>query len=478
MTHEKTLFARLEEYSRSDMLPMHMPGHKRACIAPYLSGLSAALDITEVEGFDNLHAPTGLLMEAQANAAACWGATESYFLVGGSSAGILSGIYAAARRGDEILLGRNAHKSVFHAIELCGLVPRLLTPPFIPGTEIFASMPPETVKAAIAAHPDARLLVLTSPTYEGVLSDIETIAGICHEHGLTLMVDEAHGAHLGLGGSFPKGAVACGADLVVQSLHKTLPSLTQTAILHRCGCRVSPERLRHALAVFQTSSPSYLLMASIDGCVTLLRESPDLLPTWRENLRRFSEETAALRNIRVLFSGTLPPSVFDHDPSKLVLTANCSGHALGSALRDRFHIEPEMTAPGYALAMTGAGDSAESLARLARGLSELDASLPQVPPAPFAASLPPAELVMEPGLAMQSPVRFSPPADAVGQVSGEYVWAYPPGIPLLLPGERISRELAGLLANKTARLHSTYSRIPSEIAVVRQKTPAEFPFRA
>ncbi len=464
---QKMLLDALETYAAGDFLPMHMPGHKRSVQLPYLETLCARLDITEIDGFDNLHAPHGLLQQAQQRAAMLWGAAESYFLVNGSSGGILAGLYAATRRGDEIILTRAAHKSVFHAIELCGLIPRYLLPPYVAGTDIFASISPQSVADALAAHPNAKLLLLTSPTYEGVISDIAAIAKLCHEKGVVLMVDEAHGAHLGIGGAFPPGACACGADIVVQSLHKTLPSLTQTAILHRCSDRVDPARLRHALAVFQTSSPSYLLMASIDACVTSLAQDPEILVRWRERLKRIDAQTANLRNLSLLLRGTLPETVFAFDAGKLLLCARgCSGYALARTLREQFHIELEMAAPGYALAMTGAGDTEQSLDRFAQALHALDAQCaadyPQMPSQAILAAVP--ELSLPPAEAVNAPYEFCPLSDCEGRVAAEYAWVYPPGIPLIVPGERINAQIA--VACDSGTLQSTYGRLP-QIAVVK-----------
>lgn len=462
----KTLLERLKALAASDMLPMHMPGHKRSLLAPYLEELGAKLDVTEIHGFDDLHQPEGILREAQGRAAELWGAEESYFLVNGSSAGILAGLYACTRPGDELLLTRGAHKSIFHAIELGGLLPRFLLPPSLPGG-LFGSVSPAEVEAALEKYPKVKLVLLTSPTYEGVLSDVGGIARLCHGRGVLLMVDEAHGAHLGLGGGFPEGAVKAGADLVVQSLHKTLPSLTQTAVLHRNGGLVQPERLRHALAVFQTSSPSYLLMASIDSCVSLLREEPSLLSRWREALTGFDQKTSNLGQIEISFRHGLPPQVFAYDPGKLILTPKSgSGYTLKDALREKFHIELEMAAPGYALAMTGVGDTTGSLDRLAKALRELDGRLPEgevPPPLPYG-HLP--EQVLSPGQAAKEDCRFVAPGQAAEQVAAEYVWAYPPGVPLVIPGERITTELAEVTSQRSGLLRSTWNRLPNQVAVV------------
>lgn len=464
MDQDKSLYRLLEDYAASGALPMHMPGHKRNPLAPYLQGLGARLDLTEIDGFDDLHCPQGILREAQARAAALWGADESYFLVNGSSGGLLAAVYAATRPGDQILLARNSHKSLFHAVELRGLVPRFLTPPLLPGLSCPGSLSPEAAAAALDRFPGVKLAVVTSPTYEGVLSDVAGIAQACHRRGIPLLVDEAHGAHLGLGGGFPEGAVKAGADLVVQSLHKTLPSLTQTAILHRNGDLVDPQRLRHALAVFQTSSPSYLLMASLDGCVSLLKERPELLENWRRSLDSFYESAGSLRQIALLPQNL--PGVFDRDPGKLLLSApEVPGPMISAALRERFQIELEMAAPGYALAMTGPGDTPASLNRLLSALRELDGSLAPLPsfqPEPFYPPSP--QLELPPGQAMGAPSRFVPLSKAQGMVAAEYIWAYPPGIPAVIPGERISPELARR-AQDIRGLRSTSGRLP-EAAVL------------
>lgn len=473
-----SLYEKLRRYCAGQTLAMHMPGHKRSSAhAPYLNGLGAELDITEIEGFDNLHAPQGILLEAQQRAAGLWGVEESYFLVNGASGGILAMLYAALKRGDELLLARGSHKSVYHAIELCGLVPHFLLPPMIPDSGIFASISPAQVEQALKLHPQVRAVFLTSPSYEGVISDIAGIAQVCHARGVLLLVDEAHGAHLGLSGAFPSGAVECGADLVVQSLHKTLSSLTQTAILHRVTGRIDAGKLRHALAVFQTSSPSYLLMASIDGCVTLLREHPELLAQWRENLRELDGEIEKLARIRALVrSAPLPETVFAYDPGKILLHApGLSGTALMRLLREECAVELEMAAPRYALAMTGLGDTRETMRRFASALTTLDAALPVCPPEK---PQPDAEtalyeflprLAMPPEAALNAPRRLLPWEQCAGHIAAEYVWAYPPGIPMLIPGERIDTALAEALKRAAAapgRLHASFSDSADGLFVV------------
>ena len=221
----------INKLKENKALPMHMPGHKRNTEYFPQIGKVLGLDITEIEGYDNLHSPCGILKDSMEDASRLFGAEKSIYLVNGSTCGILAGITALAGEGDKILIDRASHKSVYNALELCGAEPVYILPEFHPEYGINAGISAASVEKALKDSPDITLVVITSPTYEGVVSDIEQIAKICHIYGAVLMVDSAHGAHFGFA-DFPKSAVSCGADIVISSLHKTLCGLTQTAICH------------------------------------------------------------------------------------------------------------------------------------------------------------------------------------------------------------------------------------------------------
>ena len=225
------LLEKLQEYRAEDMYPFHMPGHKRKPL-PFPNPYS--IDITEIDGFDNLHHAEGILKEAQERAADLYGSKECFYLVNGSTCGLLAAICAATKKRDKVLVARNCHKAVYHALYLNELQAEYIYP-VITKSGIQGQIEPEQVKKALLLNPDIAAVILTSPTYEGVVSDINAIAGIAHERGIPLIVDEAHGAHLGFGAGFPENAVRQGADAVIMSLHKTLPSFTQTALLHLCS---------------------------------------------------------------------------------------------------------------------------------------------------------------------------------------------------------------------------------------------------
>lgn len=465
------LLEQLAQYDAAGFLPMHMPGHKRTALGG--EELPWQLDITEIDGFDNLHEAEGILKGGMELAARLYGSARAFYLVNGSSGGILAAIAAAAPFGSRILMARGCHKSVYHAVELLHLEPLYLTPPVDPSFAVSASLPPEAVESALVQHPDVRLVVLTSPTYEGVISDIAAIAAVCHRRGIPLLVDEAHGAHLYFHPAFSSGAVTAGADLVIQSVHKTLPSLTQTALAHVQGNLVDPQRLAHFLAVFQTSSPSYLLMGSIHRCLKLLEHrGPALFADYARNLHQLDRRLEALHHLRVLYHGadhcSRHPDFFAFDPGKLFVSTHgtdLTGPQLAALLRQR-GIEPEMTAPQGVLAMTSCCDTAETLERFAAVLLELDGlchniSIPCIRPTP---PLPPVRHTI--AQARQLPTVPLPMAEAIGRTMAESLWMYPPGIPLVVPGEVLTADIVQALhdiADSGVQLYSDSGLAPHRV---------------
>ncbi|MEG0941745.1 MAG: hypothetical protein RR147_06615 [Oscillospiraceae bacterium] len=491
MDEYTTLLHRLQAYAKSDACALHMPGHKRNCEGfDFLEELGAKYDISEISGFDDLHCPRGVLAEAMARAAALWKSERAFFLVNGSTCGILAAIRAASEAcGDgKIIVARNCHKSVYNAIELCGLTPIYLAPPTVEGFGFCGSISPKAVELSVRDNPGTPV-ILTSPTYEGVISCISEIAIICHMYGSPLIVDEAHGAHLDLSPHFTGGAVRAGADIVVQSIHKTLTGLTQTALVHMSGQLISPEDMQRELAVFETSSPSYLLMASIDGTTELIsRRGNELFRAWNARLNLFDERVSVLQSLRTpghgdpfdcqkqpgsvgyAKKGAENPEVYRFDRSKIVISCegtDTTGVALMNELRERFAIECEMAAGGYVVAMTGLLDREESLERLADALCILDSETRRTAPRlPISqpSRLPPR--VMSATEARHRPTRALALRDAVGKISAEYVWAYPPGVPLVVPGEELTDELmrSFIIQRETGvSLRSTYGGMPKMV---------------
>lgn len=451
------LYEELISYQGSGIYPMHMPGHKRnpdfQMVNPY------DIDVTEVEGTDDLHHPAGMIRSLMDQMRQFYHTEESYLLVNGSTCGILAAVSACACRGDTIIMARNCHRSVYHAVYLLDLKPVYLYPKVEEETGIVLEIRAEQVADALLNYPGASCVVVTSPTYEGVVSDIREIAGQVHEKGIPLIVDEAHGAHFAWGHSFwkaiPEAAISQGADLVVESLHKTLPALTQTGVLHLCSDRVSPEKVRRYLDIYESSSPSYVLMAGAAICMDWMeRNARTAFSTYRNNWLGFCGQ-AVKWNVLSLWENPRK------EPSKLVVGSGpLTGYELALALREKYHIQVEMEGAGFILAMTSICDTDEGWQRLAAALTELDREL--------AVSVDAGERCLEAysgageekkvsdrrrgiifpvrihmGLyeAMNSPSDRIRLEDSLGRTAAEYAFVYPPGIPFLVPGEEITDEV-------------------------------------
>lgn len=468
MTVKSTLQQQLETLSAA-RYPLHMPGHKRRTLpAPGLG--CAAWDMTEIDGADDLHDADGILAAAMQRTAALYGSRRCWYLVGGSTVGLLAGIRALAPFGSEVIVARNCHKAVYHALELGQLTAHYLTPPVDAAFGIYGSVPPAAVAAALDAHPQARCVILTSPTYEGVLSDIASIVQLCHARGVPLLVDEAHGAHylpFAAQYGWQGGAVAAGADLVVQSAHKTLPSLTQTALLQLNGSLADPAEIERQLDVFETSSPSYPLLVSLDGCTGwLAQQGRAAFAAWRARLDRFDAAAKKLRNTRILCCGADAPhpDFFAHDAGKLLLQIGAAGAAY---LREN-GFEPEMVCGPNVLAMTSPCDAEDALDRLADVLAAWDKTA--APPAAAPHILPaPGAVRCTIGAALLRPSRIVPMQSAVGQTAAEYLWAYPPGVPLIAPGEEVTAALAAAceeLEKAGTRIKHIGGSGPDKISVI------------
>ena len=260
------ILEKLEEYSKAGYVPMHMPGGKRN--TEYAS--TSELDITEIDGFDNMHNADGIIKNASDRAAKLYGADKTLMLVNGSTAGILSAICGATKRKGKIIVARNCHVSVYNALIMAQLEPVYVIPEVDNDTGIYRGLSLEQIRKCVENNRDAQAVMITSPTYEGVVSEVREIASYLHEKGIPLIVDEAHGAHFEFSEEFPESAVKAGADIVINSIHKTLPALTQTALLHISGNYVDYDKVERFWNIYQTTSPSYILMASIDRCMRII----------------------------------------------------------------------------------------------------------------------------------------------------------------------------------------------------------------
>ena len=457
-----TIYDKLKDYSDSDYYGFHMPGHKRN-LDMLKSTVPYKIDITEIEGFDDLHHAEGILKEAQIRAARIYHADETHFLINGSTVGILSAIAGVTKKGDTILVARNCHKSVYHAIYMNELNPVDLYPEFNHCAQLNTEVSVDDVREALDKYPSIRAVVIVSPTYDGVVSDVEAIAEAVHEKGIPLIVDEAHGAHFGFHPYFPQNANTRGADIVIHSLHKTLPALTQTALLHINGSLASRKGVREYLRMLQSSSPSYVLMSSIDSCIDMLENRrKELFDPYVKMLEKMRGRLRQLKRLELV-------ETENFDRSKIVISvrhADMSSKRLYRILLNEYHLQMEMVAGTYILAMTSIGDTEDGMERLARALKEIDAQADErmrsgncleETPTIIGASLPRPEVVYNSSVMENmldeaaisavpgSKVRRLPWRDSVGYISTEYAYLYPPGSPLIVPGERVSQEAVDML---------------------------------
>ena len=443
------MYKEILAYLSRDIYPFHMPGHKRN--PAYLPPDLAQLDMTEIPGMDVLAAPEGLIKKLQEEIAGFYGADQSYFLVNGSSAGIVAAICAACTENTALVAPRNAHVSMYNGLALSGARPVYVLPAYT-HDNLAGGLPPE----ALDIMPRGAAVFAVSPTYEGFVSDIAAIAREVHSRDGVLIVDEAHGAHFAFDKRFPPTALSQGADIAINSFHKTLPALTQCAVLHVKGNRIDLPRLRYYINAVQTSSPSYVFIASCDFMLRKLWECP----------RHFDEYLARLDDIR----NTLPnanqnaalvlsgkervgtAAIHGYDPGKLLFSyagkiksiGNCElpiEKCIAAAMVDDYKIQMEYANERHVLAMTSVADTDEGFKRLKAAICGVNEKYSESISHPFSdatnstPTLP--EIVLTPREALSRETELVSREKATGRIAGELITAYPPGIALATPGEKI-----------------------------------------
>lgn len=436
------LYKKLESYSKSDFYPFHMPGHKRNpnCIE---GNFPFTQDITEIHGFDNLHHAEDLLLQAQQAVARVYGTRESFYSVNGSTAGLLAAISAAVAKGGKILVARNCHKAVYHAMYLRDLIPVYLYPQFEENCGLNGGILPSDVEKSLQEVEGIQAVLITSPTYDGMVSDVKKIAEIAHRYQIPLIVDEAHGAHFHFSEYFPVSAAELGADLVIQSFHKTLPSMTQTAVIHRCSDRVDREKLMRFLGIYQTSSPSYIMMANMDACMAKLeKDGIEMFSVYTRLLDRARTILKKCSRLKLITEEIVGRAgIYDFDPSKILISTvntGISGRELSQILREKYHLEMEMDAEHYVTALTAVGDTEEGFERLCRALLEIDHNLEKISEVHFTNPCLPLTQVHSISYAMDAAQEVVALEESRGRISAEFAYFYPPGIPVIVPGERIT----------------------------------------
>ena len=377
----------------------------------------------------------------------------------------MSAISATVSFGGELLIVRNCHKSVYHAAYLRRLTLRYLYPEVVEGFDVCEAITAKQVKKALEQWPEVEAVLVVSPTYEGRIADIAAIAGVVHEKGLPLLVDEAHGAHLGFAEGFAQNSNRLGADVVIHSLHKTLPSMTQTALLHCNGRLVNRDKIRRFLHIYQSSSPSYVLMACMEEAIRMAKDGKEAFARFLQNWNELLRQLRVCKKIQVLGvcseekGGSCNKTT--QDVGKLVLSVKrtgLSGRQLYDILLNGYHLQPEMACESYVLAMFTVWDTEEGYERLTQALLELDKQLAQAESetdavykedekTPLEADVIPTEPKEAIPLyqAWDAEREWIPLADACDRVAGEFVNLYPPGTPMAVPGEKLSSERIRML---------------------------------
>jgi arginine/lysine/ornithine decarboxylase len=450
----------LRRYKGWGMAPFATPGHKLGVGADAelraTYGVEVfASDIPLSGGADDIHFREGTLRAAEEYGADAWGADRSFYLVNGSSAGNHAYLLAALRPGDKVIVARDIHKSLLVALILVGAKPIYVVPKLHPEHHVGLGVEPSAVAAALDAHPDARLVALVSPSYCGVQSDLAGIVAAAHARGVPVYVDEAWGPHFAFHPDLPASAMQGGADGAVCSTHKVLGSITQAAILNVRHGLVSPDHVGSLVGMVQTTSPAVLILASIDACRrqmvlegrALLDRAIALAEDGRRRLR-------AIPGVAVLGADVLGLPAGAYDPTKLVVDVHglgLTGFEVETLLRDRYRINPEMSDLVGIECLVTVGDTPASIDRLVEAFEDMASERPANGQAKDRAELgaalrssgtiiSPGEQAMSPRDAFFAPKRAVPLAEAVGNVAAELVIPYPPGIPVLAPGDVISAE--------------------------------------
>ncbi len=476
----------LKKHISDGYYPAHMPGHKGDPRYSFLGDI-LKYDITEIDGLDDLHNADGVILESEKFAAGLYGVKETHFLINGSTVGVLCAILGVTKPGDKILVARNCHRSVYNAIEVNRLDVRYVYPEMAEDIGIFKGITSEPVEESLKKDPQIKAVIITSPTYEGISSDIAGIAETVHRYGAVLIVDAAHGAHFGFNEDFPEAAGIQGADIVINSVHKTLPAPTQTALLHINdihGVKVDSKEIKRQLSIYQSTSPSYLLMAGIDNCLSIVSEhGEELFEQYLYNLKRFEDRASKLKNIKVIGRKLLKDQygIENGDPCKLLICSSglnksycMSGRELYDILRREYHIQPEMAADRYCLLIMTIMDTREGFDRLINALECIDEKFSDGY-TPFMtgtdderAGVFGSENNVYGGIngilygsrpvrrmsayeAVDRPSYYVRLEEAAGRISASYIYLYPPGIPVLVPGEEISEEMAAAIGCSTDR---------------------------
>lgn len=448
------VYEALKEYKAKRVVSFDVPGHKQGRGNPYLTDFLGqqcmSVDVNSMKPLDNLCHPVGVIREAEELAAEAFGAAHTFFMVNGTSSAVQAMVMSVCKAGEKIIMPRNVHRSAINALIVSGAIPVYADPGVNKSLGIPLGMSVRDVKAAIAAHPEAKAVLVNNPTYYGVCPDLEEIVRVAHAAGMKVLADEAHGTHFYFGENMPQSAMAAGADMAAVSMHKTGGSLTQSSFL-LCAESVSPGYVRQVINLTQTTSGSYLLLSSLDisrrnlalNGRDIFRKVTEFAEYARGEINRIGGLYAFSRE---LINGD---SFYNFDVTKLSIHTRDIGLAgieVYDILRDDYGIQIEFGDISNILAIISVGDRSLELERLISALSEIKRLYARDPAGMFDHEYIEPEIVLTPQEAFFAEKRSMPIARSEGHICAEFVMCYPPGIPILAPGERITRDILNYIA--------------------------------
>ena len=443
------VYEALERFKKKRVVPFDVPGHKRGRGNPELAQLlgekCVELDVNSMKPLDNLCHPVSVIREAEDLTAEAFGAEHAFLMVGGTTSAVQSMILATCKPGQEIILPRNVHKSAINALVLCGAIPVYVEPKTDERIGIALGVEAEEVEKVMNEHPNAVAVLINNPTYYGICSDIKAITKIAHSHGMKMLVDEAHGTQLYFGDKLPVSAMEAGADMSAISMHKSGGSLTQSSIL-LTNNGVNADYVRQIINLTQTTSASYLLLSSLDISRRNLalrgRESFNKVMEMAEYARREINSIGGYYAYgRELVNGT---SIYDYDVTKLSIYTQgigLTGIEVYDLLRDEYDIQIEFGDIGNILAYISIGDRLRDIERLVGALADIKRLYEKEQLPAISGDYIQPEVIVSPQEAFYSEKESLPIHQAAGRICAEFIMCYPPGIPILAPGERITKEI-------------------------------------
>ena len=448
------IYEALEEFKKMRVVPFDVPGHKRGRGNPelrdFLGEKCVGIDVNSMKPLDNLCHPVSVIKDAEALAAEAFGAANAFFMVNGTTSSVQTMVLSCCKRGDKIILPRNVHRSVINALVLCGAHPVYVNPEVDKRLGISLGMSVSQVEKAIKAHPDAVAILVNNPTYYGICSDIKSITRLAHANGMKVLADEAHGTHFYFGRRLPVCAMSVGADMAAVSMHKSGGSLTQSSLL-LTGPEMNAGYVSQIINLTQTTSGSYLLLSSLDISrrnlalrgKEIFRHVQDLTQYAREEINRIGGYYAYAQDL------INNDSIFDFDSTKLsdyTLDIGLAGIEVYDLLRDEYDIQVEFGDLGNILAYVSVGDRMQDIERLVSALAEIRRRYGRDRTGLMTQEYLPPQVEVTPQEAFYAEKISLPLDKAEGHICSEFVMCYPPGIPILAPGERITRDILDYIA--------------------------------